>query len=143
MGTNNGLTLDGPFSCNLIPSVSISCNPPMPDPTLTPTLNGSSFVMSIFDCSKASFAAQTAYCENVDILFAVLNSICSFATNPFTSAASLTSYSDVSNLVILSIPHFPSLTLFQNSSTLFPIGVIAPIPVTTTRLLIFTLHSDH
>ena len=41
---------------------------------------------------------------------------------------------DVSNFVISSIPTVPALTLLQNSSTLFPIGVIAPSPVTTTLL---------
>ena len=34
---------------------------------------------------------------------------------------------------------FPSFTLFQNSSTLRPTGVIAPIPVITTLLILFSL----
>ncbi len=54
----------------------------------------------------------------------------------FTSAASLHLYSDASNLVIGPKPVFPSFTPAQNSSTDRPMGVIAPIPVTTTLLLI-------
>ena len=86
--------------------------------------------------SKASFAAATAYCEKSSILFAALKSMRSFATNPFTSAAICTLNSDASNFVIGPIPTLPSLIPAQNSSTVFPIGVTAPSPVTTTLLFI-------
>jgi NAD(P)-dependent dehydrogenase (short-subunit alcohol dehydrogenase family) len=45
--------------------------------------------------------------------------------------------SEASNFVIWPKPILPSLTPFQNSSTPKPIGVMAPIPVTTTLLLIY------
>ena len=84
--------------------------------------------------SNASFAAATAYCEKGSILFAALKSMRSFATKSFTSAAICTLNSEASNFVIGPIPTLPSLIPVQNSSTVFPIGVTAPRPVTTTLL---------
>ena len=86
--------------------------------------------------SNASLAAATAYCENSSILFAALKSMRSFATKSFTSAAICTLNSDASNFVIGPMPTLPSLIPAQNSSTVFPIGVTAPSPVTTTLLFI-------
>ena len=91
----------------------------------------------------ASFAAATAYWQNSSIRLAAFASIYCFASKSFTSAARWHLYPSVSNLVISPKPIFPSFTDCQNSSTLSPIGVIAPIPVTTTRLLItFPFHSS-
>ena len=70
------------------------------------------------------------------ILLAVLGSMRSFATKPFSSAASVALYPVVSKRVIGPIPTFPSFTPLQKLSTSFPIGVTAPSPVTTTRLFI-------
>ena len=60
-GTINGLTLEGPFSIIFVYSRSTTCRLPIPDPTITPTRNGSSFSMSIPASANASFAAATAY----------------------------------------------------------------------------------
>ena len=49
-----------------------------------------------------------------------------------------TLYSAVSNFVIGPIPTFPSLIPFQNVSTLLPIGVTAPNPVSYTHLFTMT-----
>ena len=91
----------------------------------------------------ASFAAATAYWQNNSIRLAAFASIYCFASKSLTSAARWHLYPSVSNFVISPKPIFPSFTDCQNSSTLSPIGVIAPIPVTTTRLLItFPFHSS-
>ena len=89
----------------------------------------------------ASFAAATAYWQNNSIRLAAFASIYCFASKSLTSAARWHLYPSVSNFVISPKPIFPSFMDCQNSSTLSPIGVIAPIPVTTTRLLItFPFH---
>ena len=111
---------------------SICCRLPIPEPMITPQRYGSSFSISNPASAHASFAAATAYWENVSILFDALKSIRSFATKSLTSAAIFTLYSVVSNFVIGPIPTVPFLIPFQNSSTVLPIGVIAPSPVITT-----------
>ena len=78
-----------------------------------------------------------AYWENKDNLLASLALTYFLGSNPLTSAANFALYSDASKYVIGANPIFCSLMLLQNSSTEFPIGVMAPIPVTTTLLKFF------
>ena len=132
IGTISGATLPGPFSRIVVYCFSICCRLPIPEPMITPQRYGSSFSISNPASAHASFAAATAYWENVSILFDALKSIRSFATKSLTSAAIFTLYSVVSNFVIGPIPTVPFLIPFQNSSTVLPIGVIAPSPVITT-----------
>src|SRR5690606_1092975 len=54
--------------------------------------------------------------------------------NPFTSQAKRVLNLDASKRVIGAAPLTPAIRFFQYSSTLLPKGVIAPRPVTTTRL---------
>ena len=61
------------------------------------------------------------------------------ASKSFTSAATWTSKSFLSNFVIGAIPFLPSLRPSQKLATSFPKGVIAPIPVITTRFIVFLL----
>jgi len=79
IGTRSGLTLPGPLVRIFSYSFSTACRLPIPEPTITPTRNGSSFDISSPASSNASFAAATAYWENGSILLAALKSILSFA----------------------------------------------------------------
>ncbi len=54
-------------------------------------------------------------------------------SNPSTSPATLTDRSSDGNWVIRRTPFRPEVIPSQKSSTPVPIGVTAPIPVTTTR----------
>ncbi len=60
-GTKSGSILPGPFSNILLWERSIACREPVPDPTDTPTRQGSSFSISSPASSMASFVAATAY----------------------------------------------------------------------------------
>ncbi len=88
-GTKSGSTLPGPFSNSLLYIRSKACKEPIPEPTLTPTRNGSSFSMSMPEFSRASFAAATANWQKCSIRRAVLDPYTALDQNPFTSAASL------------------------------------------------------
>ena len=57
----SGTILPGPFSNILLWERSIACREPVPDPTDTPTRQGSSFSISSPASSMASFVAATAY----------------------------------------------------------------------------------
>ncbi len=56
-------------------------------------------------------------------------------SKPFTSHAKRTGKVDASNFVIGPPPETPSMIARQVAATSLPTGVIAPIPVTTTRRL--------
>ena len=92
--------------------------------------------MSMPEFSRASFAAATANWQKGSIRRAVFGSIYCFGSKSFTSAASLHLKSAVSKWVIGAIPTVFDLIADQKLSTSFPIGVIAPIPVTTTLVFI-------
>lgn len=106
-GTVNGLTRDGFPASILAFACSHAFRSPTPEPTRTPTRNGSSFSMEMPASVNASFAAATAYWEKVPIRLAALKSMRSFATKPLTSPARCTLYSAVSNFVIVPIPQAP------------------------------------
>ena len=74
-GIIRGFSLPGPFVLRISQDFSTTCILPIPLPTLHPTRNGSSFVISSPDCSIASFAAATAYWLKSSIRFADLKSI--------------------------------------------------------------------
>src|SRR6185437_14076082 len=58
---------------------------------------------------------------------------CAAGSNPFTSHAKRVASADASNRVIGAAPLTPRSKASQDSRTVFPTGVIAPIPVTTAR----------
>ena len=87
----------------------------------------------LFETKAIKFALGDAA---KDVVVNSTKSMRSFATKSFTSAAICTLNSDASNFVIGPMPTLPSLIPAQNSSTVFPIGVTAPSPVTTTLLFI-------
>ena len=74
----------------------------------------------------ASALAATAYWENSSIRFASFASMVARGSKSFTCAASFTLYAELSNRSSRPIPTLFSFKLFQNVSTEFPMGVIAP-----------------
>ena len=136
IGIKREETLLGPFSKSFVCSTSKVPIPPIPVPNITPNFSGSTFP-SIPLSSTACAAAATASCAYLSVLNISFTSRYSFGSKPFTSAASFALKPSVSKKVIGAIPFFPFLRLFHVSLTLFPTGVTAPKPVTTTRL-----HSD-
>ena len=137
MGTKNGVTRFAPF---LSITRTWSCKvviPPIPLPTITPKRVGS-IVASVKPLiSHASKAATKPYWENKSILFCSLRSKTALGSNSFTSPAKATPVSSESNLVILPIPSLPSTRLCQNSFTVLPNGVTAPMPVMTTLFILY------
>src|SRR5579862_3892263 len=67
---------------------------------------------------------------------ASLRSKNSNGSKPLTSHANRVSNADASNRVMSVAPLSPRSAAAQNSLTVFPIGVSAPMPVTTTRCFI-------
>ena len=132
IGINIGETLLCPFCIFISHWFWIVVNPPIPELTNTPTFSKSVFSFVILLSKKASLAATIANWELLSNLFACFGSKCSNGLKFLTSAASLVLYVLASINVILSIPHFLFSIPFHVSSTLFPIGVIAPNPVITT-----------
>ena len=139
IGINIGDTLLLPFSLSILHCSWIVVSPPIPELTNIPTLLKSVFSFEISLDFTASLAAIIANWEYLSNLFACFASKCSSGLYSFTSAASLVLKFSVLNKVISSIPHFFSFIEFQFSSTFFPIGVIAPNPVITTLLSIFSI----
>ena len=88
IGIIKGDTRFGPLSSSFLYSRSIHWRLPIPQPTLTPTINGSSFSRSSSLSSSACLDAATANCAKRSIRRADLGSICSFGSKSFTSAAS-------------------------------------------------------
>ena len=80
--------------------------------------------------------AKTSEKQNLSMRLAVFLSMKASGSKSFTSAASFTLYSVISKEVMGAKPVFSSFTALQYSSTPIPVGVTAPIPVTTTLLLL-------
>jgi hypothetical protein len=135
-GMAKGLTWPGPLSRIMsAPSMTISIPPP-PVFTMTATRSRCSSVMdakSIPERSTASVAAATPKCTKRLIRRTILRSIVASGSKPFTSAAIFTSWAVVSKVVIGPPPGVPASRFDQNVSASLPIGVTAPMPVTTAR----------
>src|SRR5579859_7679082 len=111
----------------------------MPLPKMTPMRDLASVdnVLGSMPASwSASSAATMAYWQNGSSRLASLRSRNSSGSKPLTSHANRVSNADASNRVIEVAPLSPRRAADQNSPTVFPIGVSAPIPVTTTRCFI-------
>ena len=139
MGIRNGLILEGPRSMRTLHCSSIVRMPPIPLPTQTPTLFGStpahsSSLMPSPASFKASSPAAMAYRQKSSRRLASFSLMYLVGSKFLTSPAIWVRYADVSNLVTGPMPHLPSIRAFHVSSTLCPRQEIAPIPVTTTRL---------
>ena len=108
-------------------------SPPMPLAKMTPTLSTSTFSLLMFASATAISLAATAIWAKRSSFLASLLFIVLKGSNPFISQANRLLNLDASNAVIMSAPETPFINESQKSSKLLPIGVNAPIPVTTTR----------
>src|SRR5229473_5174067 len=132
-GIKNGLTLLGPVFSNSSVVFSIEEIPPKPTPTATPaSLKRSSATPE--SLTATSVAARHIWI-NRSFLRISFASRKSSGLNPDASPANLTGRSSASNKEIDLTPLRDSLSDLSISSLVIPIGVIAPIPVITTRFL--------
>ncbi len=134
IGINIGETLEGPFSLILVTCSCIVPRPPTPEPNMTPTLDASSFSISIPLSSIACTAAPIAYTAKGSFLFISFFVIYFSGSKSLTSPATFTLKSVVSNFVIFSIPHTPFFAFSHMLSTVLPSGLTTPIPVITHLL---------
>src|SRR5690606_9936469 len=100
---------------------------------MTPTRNLSTVSRSIPASIMASSEATSAYWANLSSFLASLRSKKSSTLKFLSSQANLVLNFSVSKYVTGAEPLLPFTKPSQYSSILFPIGVSAPKPVTTTR----------
>src|SRR5690606_22094940 len=84
---------------------------------------------------NACSATMSAYWVNGSQRLMSLFSRYSAGSKSFSSQANLVLNLDASNLVMGAAPLFPAISPSQNACTSLPIGVSAPIPVTTTLFI--------
>ena len=87
IGIRNGVILEGPLLRITLCCSSIILKLPIPEPTNTPILKGSSFGMSRPESSAASFAAVTANCTNFSMRLNSFFGINGWGVKFFTSPA--------------------------------------------------------
>ncbi len=134
IGTKNGLIRWGPPVSYIVCICRCQVHiPPIPDPKITPICSRSSFSRFRQESFTAISAHAMAYWVKRSIRFNVFLSMKSSGLNPLTSQAIFVSYRLASKLLMIPAPHFPATEFSQNCCALFPIGVTAPMPVTTTR----------
>src|SRR5437762_1322663 len=112
----------------------------MPVATDTPVRSVSGSI-SIPESASAMRAAAMIICAKRSIFRALRLSIHFVGSKSFTSQAKCTANSEESNAWISAAPLLPAVRFSQKVSASLPSGVTAPTPVTTTRLLPFTLIS--
>ena len=132
LGIKKGLNLGISVFAHSKTSFSKVSKPPMPEPQITPTLFLSTSSVIIPECSTASRAAIRPNCVFLSIFFASFLSKYCKGSKFFTSQANLVLKFVASKRVIGAAPLSPFTRLSQKSLALFPTGVIAPKPVTTT-----------
>jgi len=122
----------------------MDCNPPMPEPIITPVRSKSSCASGVQpESSTACCAAATPYRMKSSTLRRSFGAIQSSGLNvpsvpsPYgTSQAYLVATRSGSNRVIGPAPDWPSRIRVQLSSTPLASGVTIPSPVTTTRRIL-------
>src|ERR1043166_6068195 len=133
IGITNGLTRFGPLTTRVVCWSSSVLNPQMPLPMITPMRAGSSRAMSSLASAKACTAAATANCANRSVRRASFLSITVVGSQALISPATRVAYPDASNSVTGPMPERPACSDAHSSATVFPTGVMTPIPVMTTR----------
>src|SRR5690606_23387139 len=113
--------------------------PPLPDPQLTPTRFLSTWSKSTPPLARASSTAMSAYWVKRSYFRASDLGMWSRGSKFLSSQANFVLNFSGSNFVMGPAPLTPASSDFQKSSTLFPIGVKAPIPVITTLLIAVVL----
>jgi hypothetical protein len=128
--TENGLTLAGPLLSMVAWVVSMLITPPMPLPSMRPTLSGRWFSSSHAPASSsASLAEARAIWANRSVRAASLRSMKSPASKSVHSAAILTSKPSGSKCVIRLAPLSHASSELQNRLRPIPTGLTTPTPV--------------
>src|SRR6478609_2011458 len=130
----NGEILRGPPERSAACSLSITSNPPTPEPICTPTRCSFSGVTFSPDMVMASSAAAMARWMKRPIFLTSFFSMKFKGSKPFTSAAIWQAKLPASKWVIFATPLLPATMFFQTSALVLPTPQISPRPVTTTRL---------
>ena len=128
----SGLTRSGPRVTSVEWHSSKLCRPPIPVATEAPVRSVSPST-STPESASAILAAASTICEKRSIRRALRCSIQLVGSKPLSSQANVTGYSLASKSVIGPAPLFPAVRFSQKLSAVFPSGVTAPTPVTTTR----------
>src|SRR5579864_188864 len=136
IGTKNALTRPGPRSSNTWCCSSQVLAPPIPEPMITPTRSAFCGVIAKPASSNASRVAAIANWTNRSLRRTSLRSMYCAGSNSLISPAIWVSYGDGSNAVSRRTPERPSINPVQKASLPMPIGVMTPIPVSATRLVI-------
>src|SRR5262245_4095451 len=141
IGMKNGETRSGPRSISVLCASRSDEMPPMPEPISTPKREASTLAVPRPESSTAMTAHAIAYLRygssrRASFLSMYLSSS-KLRTSPAMRVTNLYSplsdFSLASNFVMGPMPDLPCVSAAQNSSTLLPTGVSAPMPVTTTR----------
>ena len=140
-GMKNGEIFRGPPASSASCSRSMLVNPPMPEPTNTPTFAAFASVIASFASSIANCEAAIAYWMKTSIFLTSFFSTNCSGSKPFTSPAMRDANADASKRVILPMPLWPVVNARQFTSVPIPTGDTSPMPVTTTRLLVTMLIS--
>src|SRR5712692_3420580 len=135
IGTKKGETRSIPRSFRMSYCSSRVPMPPMPEPTSTPK-RAPSTVSTLRPASSTAMTAQAiAYLRKGSNFRSSFLSMYLSGSKPRTSPAMRVGKPVVSKRVIGPIPDLPAIRAAQNSSAVFPTGVTAPTPVTTTRFI--------
>src|SRR5688572_23472518 len=138
-GMKNGEIFRGPPARSASCSRSMLVNPPMPEPTNTPTCGAFASVIASFASSIANCDAAIAYWMKTSIFLTSFFSTNCSGSKFFTSPAMREANADASKRVIFPMPPWPAVNARQFNSVPMPTGDTSPMPVTTTRLLVTSL----
>ena len=131
LGMKYGETRSGPRSRRVSACSTIPIRPPMAEPKTIPTRCGSKpFRPASATASFAAPSASTTFRSSRRRSFGPASPV---GSNSFTSAATRTGRPSVSKVRIQSMPLSPATAARHVSGAVFPTGVMAPSPVTTTR----------
>src|SRR5918912_2530494 len=139
-GTKKGVTRSGPFSLNVRSSRATRFMPPPPVFITTPTAALLAGVIASPASSRAMRLTATANWAKRSMRRASLTGMYRLGSKPVTSPAMRTHKADASNAAMGPMPQTPADRLAQNSSTVRPIGLRTPRPVTTALLMAPSSH---
>ncbi len=136
-GIKKGLNLGVPSPC----ANSVTCCwnvpiPPFPEPQITPKRFLFTLSKLMLQFLTASSTAIKAYCVNKSYFLASAFSMWFNGSKFLSSQANFVLNLLVSNFVMSAAPLIPLMSDCQKPFTVFPIGVIARTPVTTTRFIV-------
>src|SRR5215212_10636023 len=136
-GMKYGETRSGPRSRRVSACSTIPISPPIAEPKTIPTRCGSRPFSP--ESAIASFAAPSARTTLRSSRRSSFGGASPAGSKPLTSAATRTGNPSASKARIQSMPLSPATAARHVSGAVFPTGVTAPSPVTTTRLTRWSL----